>query len=176
MSETDRIWDQLQRTFEGGDAWRCPSLRDLLAEVSAAQAAARPIAGAPTIWELLLHTTVHEKVARRRLAGEHVETLPDEAAWPRPSDTSAAAWLRAKLDFGEARRALRQAVASLPEARLGETVPGREYTLYVMLHGVIEHALYHAGQIEMLMVAQVARPSAAPMSGHLVARGDRGSS
>jgi len=166
MSETDRIWDQLQRTFEGGDAWRCPSLRDLLASASAPQAAARPIAGAPTIWELLLHTTVYENVVRRRLEGEHVETLPDEAAWPQPTDTSAAAWLQAKLDFGEARRALRQAVASFPEARLGETVPGREYTFYVMLHGAIEHALYHAGQIEMLMVAQGVRPSAAPMSTH----------
>ena len=168
MSETERIWDQLQRSFEGGDAWRCPSFRDLLAAVSAPQAAARPIATAPTIWELLLHTTVHEDVARRRLAGEEVETLPDEKAWPRPADTSAAAWLQAKLDFGEARRALRQAVASFPEARLGEAVPGREYTFYVMLHGVVEHALYHAGQIEMLMVAQGVRPSASPLSAHVV--------
>ena len=167
MSETDRIWDQLQRTFEGGEAWRCPSLRDLLAAVSAPQAAARPIVGGPSIWELLLHTTVYENVTRRRLEGEHVETLPDAEAWPRPADTSAAAWLQAKLDFGEARRALRQAVASFPDGRLGETVPGREYTFYVMLHGVVEHALYHAGQIEMLMVAQGVRPSAAPMPTHL---------
>ena len=168
MSETDRIWDQLQRSFEGGDAWRCPSLRDLLAAVGAPQAAARAIAGAPTIWELLLHVSVHEDVARRRLLGEAVDTLPDEQAWPKPADPSAAAWLQAKLDFGEARRALRQAVASFPEARLAETVPGREYTFYVMLHGVVEHALYHAGQIEMLMVAQGVRPSASPLSAHVV--------
>ena len=168
MSETDRIWDQLQRSFEGNDAWKCPSLRDLLAAVTAAQAAARAIPRAPTIWELLLHATVHEGVARRRLLGEAVDTLPDEQAWPKPADPSAAAWLQAKLDFGEARRALRQAVASFPEARLAETVPGREYTFYVMLHGVVEHALYHAGQIEMLMVAQGVRPSASPLSAHVV--------
>jgi uncharacterized damage-inducible protein DinB len=171
MSETDRIWDQLQRTFEGGDAWRCPSLRDLLAAVGAPQAAARPIPGAPTIWELLLHATVYEDVVRRRLAGEHIETLSDELSWPRPTDTSAAAWLQAKLDFGEARRALRRAVASFPEARLGEAVPGREYTFYVMLHGAIEHAVYHAGQVEMLMLAQGVRPAAAPMSEHVIPRG-----
>jgi len=166
MSETDRIWDQLQRSFEGNDAWKCPSLRDLLAAVTAPQAAARAIPGAPTIWELLLHTMAHEQVAARRVRGERVDTLPDEKAWPKPAETSAAAWLQAKLDFGEARRALRQAVAALPEARLGETVPGREYTFYVMLHGVVEHALYHAGQIEMLMVAQGVRPSASPMVAH----------
>jgi len=164
MSETDRIWGQLQRSFEGNEAWKCPSLRDLLAAITAPQAAARAIPGAPTIWELLLHTTAYEELVRRRVLGEMVDSLPDEKAWPKPTDTSPAAWLQAKLDFGEARRALRQAVASLPEERLHEMVPGRDYTFYVMLHGVVEHALYHAGQAEMLMVAQGVRPYASPMA------------
>jgi uncharacterized damage-inducible protein DinB len=164
MSETERIWDLLQRSFEGGDAWKCPSFRDLLAGVTAAQAGARPIQGAPTIFELLLHATVHEDLVRRRLSGEVVDTLPDEVAWPKPREVTPAAWLKAKLDFGEARRALRQAVASFPDARLSEPVPGREYPFYVMLYGAIEHALYHAGQIEMLMLAQGVQPAASPMA------------
>lgn len=164
MSETERIWNQLQRSFEGNEAWKCPSLRDLLAEVTAEQAFARPIAGAFSIWELLLHTIAYERVACRRLAGESVASLPDAQAWPKPKAASADAWLRARLDFGDARRALRQAVAALPEDRLDEPVPGREYSFYVMLHGVVEHALYHAGQIEMLMLAQGVRPKASPMA------------
>lgn len=164
MSETERIWDLLQRSFEGGDAWRCPSLRDLLGGVSAAQAAERPVSAAPTIWELLLHVSVYEEVVRRRLTGETVEHLAEEAAWPKPGETSPEAWLSAKLAFGEARRALRQAVAGFPAGRLNEAVPGREYPYYVLLHGAIDHAAYHAGQIEMLMVAQGVRPSASPMA------------
>lgn len=166
MSETERIWDLLQRSFEGGDAWRCPSLRDLLGSVTAEQAAAHPLAGAPSIFELLLHTTVYEEVVRRRVAGEAVVHLSDSAAWPVPSDTSPAAWLAAKLAYGEARRSLRQAVAAFDETRLNEVVPGREYPFYVLLHGAIDHALYHAGQIEMLMVAQGLRPAASPMAAH----------
>jgi uncharacterized damage-inducible protein DinB len=166
MSEIERIWDQLQRSFEGNDAWRCPSLRDLLANLGAAAAAAHPIPGAPSAWELLLHLTVYEDVARRRLAGEAVPSLRGEAAWPVPAETSPAAWLKARLAFGEARRALRQAVAGFPEDRLKDPVPGREYTYYVLLHGVVEHALYHAGQIEMLMVAARVRPSASPIAEH----------
>jgi uncharacterized damage-inducible protein DinB len=164
MSETERIWDLLQRSFEGNEAWKCPSLRDLLAGVTASQAAAHPIAGAPSIWELLLHTTAYEHVVRRRLGGERVETLPDAQAWPKPASVSGEAWLEAKLGFGEARRALRQTVAAFPDARLAEAVPGREYTYYVMLHGAVEHALYHAGQVEMLMLAQGVRPAASPMA------------
>lgn len=163
MSETERIWNLLQRSFEGNEAWQCPSLRDLVGEVTATQARAHPIAGAPSIWELLLHTTACERVACRRLGGEAVAPLPDVLAWPKPEPATADAWLRAKLDFGEARRALRQAVASFPESRLGETVPDHEHTWYVMLHGLVEHALYHAGQIEMLMRAQGVRPKASPL-------------
>ena len=164
MSETERIWDLLQRSFEGGEAWRCPSLRDLIGGVSAEQAAARPINGAPSVWELVLHLAVCEDVARRRLQGETVAHLPDELAWPRPKDLALAAWLQAKLEFGEARRALRQAVAAFSESRLNEAVPGREYPYYLLLHGTIDHALYHAGQMEMLMVAQGVRVSASPMA------------
>jgi len=164
MSETERIWNQLQRSFEGNEAWKCPSLRDLLAEATAEQAQAHPIAGAPSIWELLLHTTAYERVACRRLAGEAVASLPGALAWPKPEAVSNDAWLGARLDFGDARRALRQAVAAFPEARLDEPVPGREYSFYLMLHGVVEHALYHAGQVEMLMLAQGVRPKASPMT------------
>ena len=124
---------------------------------------AAAVVRAPSIWVRLLHSTACERVACRRLGGESVVPLPDVLAWPKPEPASADAWLRAKLDFGEARRALRQAVASFPEERLGETVPEREYSYYVMLHGLVEHALYHAGQIEMLMLAQGVRPKSSPL-------------
>jgi hypothetical protein len=31
-----------------------------------------------------------------------------------------------------------------------ESVPGKPYTLYFMLHGVVQHNLFHAGQIALL--------------------------
>ena len=48
---------------------------------------------------------------------------------------------------------LASAVAALPDARLDEMVPGKEgahYTFYYMLHGLVQHELYHAGQIALL--------------------------
>ena len=163
MSESGRIWDLLQRSFEGGDAWHCPSLRDLLGSVTAEQAAARPIAGAPTVFELLLHLTAFEDLVSRRLDREAVSSLPDELAWPKPAATTPAAWRAALFHFEEAHRRLRQRVAAFPDERLKQAVPGREYPFYVMLYGAIEHALYHAGQIEMLIVAQGVRPQGSPM-------------
>jgi hypothetical protein len=34
------------------------------------------------------------------------------------------------------------------------TVPGRNHSFFVMLHGVVQHGLYHAGQIAMLKKAK----------------------
>jgi uncharacterized damage-inducible protein DinB len=120
------------------------------------------VPGAPSIWELLLHVAASADIARRRLTGEEMETVPEEVAWPGPQETSRDAWGRAVDAFEEAYRGLRQAVAGFPDSRLTEAVPGREYPFYVMLYGLMEHALYHAGQIEVLMAAQGVRPDGSP--------------
>jgi len=41
---------------------------------------------------------------------------------------------------------LRAALASFPESRLDEVRPGAE-SWYVLFHGIVQHDLYHAGQI-----------------------------
>jgi uncharacterized damage-inducible protein DinB len=156
MSETERIWDLLQRSYEG-DAWHGPALRELLENVTAWQAAAHPVSGVHSIWEITLHVALYESVVRRRLLGEAVEPS-DKEAWPKVADSSPAAWRRTLEVFEEGHRGLRRAVNDLPERLLAEPVPGREYPHYVMLHGVIQHDLYHAGQIALLLRAQGARP------------------
>ena len=54
MTEAIRLADQIRRAFEGS-AWHGDSLLELLADVTAKTAAARPIKDAHSIWELLLH-------------------------------------------------------------------------------------------------------------------------
>jgi uncharacterized damage-inducible protein DinB len=158
MSEMERLWDLMQRSFEGG-AWHGPSLRPLLQDVTAEQAAARPIPGARTIWETTLHLTAQEDAARRRLEGEPRGTLANGESWPPMGDTSRAAWRRARDRFEDVHRRLRRAVAAVPEERLCTTVPGRDYPMYLMLHGLVQHAQYHAGQIVLLQQAQGLTPA-----------------
>src|SRR5713226_2034192 len=66
MSEIKRIGDQLKRAFEG-KAWHGPSVSEVLAGVTAEQAAAHPLAGAHSIWEITLHIATWERVGRRRI-------------------------------------------------------------------------------------------------------------
>jgi uncharacterized damage-inducible protein DinB len=152
MSEIERIQDQLRRAYEG-EAWHGAALRELLAGVTAEQAARRPIAAAHTIWEIVLHTAVWESVVCRRLEGEVIVTLPPEQDWPAVRDTGPAAWKKALEELERGHQQLRQAIARLTENRLSEIVPGKGYTVYYMLHGVVQHDLYHAGQIALLKKA-----------------------
>ena len=153
MSEIQRIEDQLRRAFEG-NAWHGPAVRELLADVTAAKAAGRPIPSAHSIWEIALHMATWERVVRRRLQGETVVNLPAEQDWPPVRDSSEAAWHQAVRDLEQANHDLRAAIAQLTEARLADMAPGKDHSVYVMLHGIIQHDLYHAGQIAVLKKAQ----------------------
>jgi len=151
MSETARIADQLRRAFSGG-AWHGDSLLEILDGVAAAQAAARPIPHAHTIWELVLHIAAWDSAVRRRLGGQAV-TLTDDQNFPPARDTSESAWHKAMDHVRRVHDELVQAVSEFPDTRLAEQVPGMQgahYTYYYMLQGVVQHELYHAGQIALL--------------------------
>jgi uncharacterized damage-inducible protein DinB len=147
-NEVNRIEDQLKRAFEGG-AWHGPALMEVLEGVNAARAAAKPIAKAHSIWEIVLHVAAWEDAVRRRLTGEPVE-LSDAEDWPPVKDTDDAAWSAALDGLRAGHLALQRTVAKLSDARLKEDVPGMDYSHYHLVHGVIQHDLYHAGQIAVL--------------------------
>ena len=148
MSETERIAEQLKRAFEG-EAWHGPAVQEVLAGVTAAGAAARPIASAHSIWEITLHLAAWEDAVRRRLTGERVE-LTDAEDWPPVTETTEAAWaaLRARLESGN--RALREAILRFDPDQLDRPPGANRSTAYVQMHGAIQHDLYHAGQIAVL--------------------------
>jgi uncharacterized damage-inducible protein DinB len=151
MSEAARIADQLRRAFDG-EAWHGDSVFEILKGVTAEQAAARPIAGAHTIWELVLHIAAWDGAVLRRMSGVAV-TLSDAENFPPVTDASEAAWRTALAQVRKVHEELIAAVADLTDSRLYEKVPGKEgahYTFYYMLHGVVQHELYHAGQIALL--------------------------
>jgi uncharacterized damage-inducible protein DinB len=150
--ESALIAEQLRRAFEG-DAWHGPALLELLQDVDAAAAAAKPLPEVHSIWELVLHVAVWDGVASRRLAGEKCQPT-GKANFPVVPKPTEAAWRKAVAQAKRAHDALVRTVASLPDSRLRERVPGKKYDFYFMLHGIAQHELYHAGQIAILKKAQ----------------------
>jgi uncharacterized damage-inducible protein DinB len=153
MISTKRIADQLRRAFDG-DAWHGDSVLEILKGVDAKSAAAHPIAGAHSIWELVLHIAAWDGAVLRRLHSDVPVELNDAENFPAVTDTSEAAWRRAVAHAKQVHETLTTAVSAFPKSRLAETIPGKDYDFTNMLLGVVQHELYHAGQIALLKKAQ----------------------
>ncbi len=147
-SEAARIADQLRRAFVGS-AWHGPALLELLEDVNAATAAAKPVPEVHSIWELVLHIAVWDDAALRRLSGKKWQPT-GLANFPPLTTATDAAWRKAIAATKRTHDTLVKTVAALPQSRLADRVPGKRYDFYHMLHGIAQHELYHAGQIAIL--------------------------
>ena len=145
MTEVERIADQLHRSYYG-EAWHGPALGELLEDVTWEQAARRKIPGAHTIWELVLHIAAWESAATAALSGAVMPSLPWEGDWPAVGGS----WEDSQKSPRSATDELESRIQKLPDSKLAGTVPGREYSFYFLLHGIVQHNLYHAGQIALL--------------------------
>ena len=152
MSLSLRIADQLRRSFDG-DAWHGDSLLEILQGVDAKKAAAHPIAGAHSIWELLLHLSAWDGAVLRRMDSDVLVELNAAENFPAVTETSEAAWQQAIAHAKRVHEKLISAVSAFPESRLTEEIPGKDYDFTNMLLGVVQHELYHAGQIALLKKA-----------------------
>jgi uncharacterized damage-inducible protein DinB len=152
MTRGQRLAEAIERSM-GGPMWHGSSLAELLGDVTAAQAAARPVKNAHTIWELVLHMASWLEIVRTRLAPEEAPEPTAEQDWPKVPATSAEAWRDAVQRLKDAHRDLAADIADLSDDALKKRVPGKDHAVTVMIHGIIEHDAYHGGQIALLKKA-----------------------
>src|SRR5215510_5178337 len=107
-AEINRLDEQLKRALEG-EAWHGPSVLELLAGVSAVQAASHPVPGAHSIWELVLHLRSDYDLVLRRMAGDgrKLSAAEDWPACPAPTEEN---WQQAVQGLTVLNEKLRQAV------------------------------------------------------------------
>lgn len=150
---------EIRRMYEG-NAWHGPAVLDVLEGITATQAAARPLPNAHSIFELTHHLAAWIGEATARIQGQPagdpadgdfplVGNLIDEAAWDA---------VRARLARRHA--AFLDVVAAFDPARLDDPVDpstspdrSRPRTFSALIHGVVQHNAYHAGQIMLLRKA-----------------------
>jgi uncharacterized damage-inducible protein DinB len=153
MTEVERIQDQFRRARQG-QAWHGPSLYELLDEVTPAQAAAHPIPNAHSIWELANHIITWESIVLRRLSGERTGEVDEEVNFPPVKEVSETAWQATRARLQQSEKAVLSKIGTLRPYQLDDTVPRKFWTIYFELHGLVQHSLYHCGQIALLIKAQ----------------------
>lgn len=155
MRYTDHLAKRLVATITG-PMWHGPAVNDLLQDVTAADALARPLAHAHSIWELVHHMTVWARVPLERIEGVVRTHMTDAEDWPPAPVGDAAndeAWTAAQRALLEAYGALAMRARTLRDDELAAFVPHHDYTVATMLDGVVEHGTYHAGQVALVKKA-----------------------
>ena len=149
MSEIARIAALMEETFEGKPYYG-DSVLGALEGVTAEIASQRPPWSAHSIWDLVAHLTAELDYAHRVLEGTAGPWVDGETTWPAIPDRSEEAWGEAVEDLKRANRALVGAVRELDETVLDKQPIRVRGPYYIMLHGTMQHSIFHAGQISLL--------------------------
>lgn len=161
MDSVRFLSDELRKGY-GDDPWHGPATTSLLQDVTAEEAASRPIPDAHGIWEIVLHMTGWLNEVRRRLSGGE-PAMPEAGDWPEPSEITEASWQADRSRLEKAVRDLLDTLAGLDEEdldRLKGSIEevrnpalGSGVTHRAMINGVVQHNAYHSGQIALLRKA-----------------------
>ena len=144
MSEAKRIADQLRRAVRG-PAWHGDSVEEILAGVTAPQASRHPIANAHSIHELVLHMAAWAEIALERIVKGEIRPIADEENFPAPGE-----WNADQERFFAASDRLAAHIDGMSDTELDFVLPPRQQVVYHLLHGIVQHHLYHAGQLVLL--------------------------
>jgi hypothetical protein len=129
-------------------------LREILSGITAEQALERPLGTAHTIWELVVHIRMYVRAAIHAAEGIPMpKWYGSEADWPATEETTTAAWKQTTDSLFSDAAQLARVIEAHTDVRLQDEVPGRQYDFYFLFHGIVQHSLYHGGQIAMLKKA-----------------------
>ena len=155
MSEAARLIDQFKRS-QDGDPWHGSPVTAILEGLTAEQAATMPPNGAHSIWALVLHVTGWRNEVVRRATGEPAAE-PAAGDWPGIGEPTAARWTAALAALDATHANLVGVVLEMSDEDLLKPTNdprnrplGTGVSYYELLHGIVQHDAYHAGQIAIL--------------------------
>ena len=146
MSQTQRIADSYRAATVKG-AWYGPSLAELLAQISPELAATPAVPGSHSIAELLQHLLLWNERIRNTADSNALPPWEPEKDWAEPPIP----WKELVTRWGQSRELLEERIRNFPVEDLAKQVPGRKYPYETLFHGVVEHTIYHSGQIAMVL-------------------------
>jgi hypothetical protein len=148
MSDIQSIRDHYEAALSGSP-WHGDPVWQVLDGVSAQEAAARPLANRHTIWEIVMHMIFWEGVVTKRLAGQRAG-LVEELNFPAMPSATEENWQQTLADFRTSNQEFRDALGKLYPAKLGALSAAGKRTYSEEAYGIVEHHLYHLGQIALL--------------------------
>ncbi len=144
-----RIKELLNASFHGG-AWHGPSVLEVTKGLKLKEAAYKA-GNVHTIAELIYHMTSWRIFVLKRLQGDSVYNIEnDKMNWGNFDRIDAFELETLIMEMTLSHDELMKELENKDDDFLNEIVPGSEYNYYTLVHGIIQHDIYHAGQIAIL--------------------------
>jgi uncharacterized damage-inducible protein DinB len=128
-------------------AWYGPTVGELLAKIPPEIATTPPVSGAHSISELLQHLLLWNERIRNTSDSHPMPRWEAEKEWAEPPIP----WKELVARWNQSRDLLEEKIRNFPAGDLAKQVPGRTYPYETMFHGILQHAIYHSGQIAMVL-------------------------
>jgi len=155
VEETMNVGVEIARQLEmaaTGAPWHGEPLSEVLDGIDLAVATARPIAGAHTIWELVLHLISIQRLVLARCSGERAPFVEEES-WSASGPASPDEWCDACACLLDGEEKTAAAARAFTEESLDAPVAKDSDRGVDLLLGHLQHGLYHTGQIALLRKA-----------------------
>ncbi|MFB3387892.1 DinB family protein [Flavobacterium sp. LAR06] len=148
MSESKRV-SNLYQSIYNGNPWLEVTLADTLRNVTAEQAYKKANPNLNTIWEIVNHLIQWRRNILRRVQGEIV-TTPDHNYFVPIIDPSEASWEQSLQSLEKSQELWTAFFNDFDDADFDKIDPNNNHNFYEDIHGIIQHDVYHLGQIVIL--------------------------
>ena len=147
-TELSRIINMLQNAYNGA-AWHGASIMEILEKITAEQAF-QPSEHIHRICELVQHIIAWRVFAIHRLEGDSSYEVSQSENWKTFKNHNKTTWEEILVDLAKSQKKIISALEKISDERLHDEVEGKAYDYYTLVHGVIQHDLYHLGEIALL--------------------------
>ncbi len=148
--EIQRLLKNIEAVYSG-KPWHGDNLLSYLNKLDAIKASIRPAKLSHNIAEILLHMQAWQRFVVEHLNGNtDYEVWDTDLNWVSVQTLTDAQWQNILNDYQSAQQELLSTIQQKAQAMLNEKVGSRPYNFRVLLHGIIQHDVYHLGQISIL--------------------------
>jgi uncharacterized damage-inducible protein DinB len=147
--------------LQEGSLWFDQSFRDKINKLSDDEAFAKPLPAIHSVAEHVSHMIEWRKECIRRFKGEKTELMHSPEDWRSNEELKIMGWVNLKNALYNSREELIALFSNQTDDYLGTRFRDTEYNFHYLIEGIIQHDLYHLGQIGITikLVNEIKDPS-----------------
>lgn len=143
MNELEAIIKSIEEGYYG-NAWHGPAILEVVSQIPASQSGAR-LGNSHSISEILMHMAAWKIFVSARILDDQDYQVTDEINFPQGYNLA-----ESLIELETSHKKLIKALQMFNSEKLHQLVPGLEYSFHKLFLGIVQHDLYHLGQIVMI--------------------------